>query len=63
MMGKRSKGQGTLEYILVLLAILLAVIVGSNTQVKTAIGNLFTDIQARIDDAGDRINPTVRPGG
>ncbi len=50
------KGQGTLEYILVLLAILLAVIVAANGPVKSAVGKMFQNSQNQIESATDRLS-------
>ena len=45
------KGQSTLEYILVLAAILVAVIIGANTLVKTGVNNVMTDSGNVIKDS------------
>ena len=52
----QKQGQGTLEYILVLVVILLAIIIGS-AQIKTAVsGNLFNAAQNRINKAATALD-------
>ncbi len=49
------KGQGTLEYILVLLAVLLAVIVGASGPIKTAVGKMFDNSGLQIENSTKKL--------
>ncbi|MDP3723324.1 MAG: hypothetical protein Q8R91_07500 [Candidatus Omnitrophota bacterium] len=48
-------GQSTLEYILVLAAILAAVIVGANSLIKPAVTSTMEDSQSVIETSTDRL--------
>lgn len=52
----QKRGQGTLEYILVLVVILLAIIIGS-AKIKTAVStNIFDAAQNRINKAANKLD-------
>jgi len=52
---RRDKGQATLEYILVLLVIILAIIAAANGPIKTAIGKVFDSSKSRIESAASQL--------
>ena len=52
---RRSKGQSTLEYILVLAAIIVAIIAATNTLVRPAINTAMTDSSNVITGATNRL--------
>ena len=51
----RRLGQSTLEYALVLTAIILAVAVAANGPIKTAVGKMFEDISKRITQSSAKL--------
>lgn len=53
--GHGARGQSTLEYILVLAAIILAVIVGGNTAMKGAAGKSLENAKGVINAAVNKI--------
>ena len=51
----QRRGQSTLEYILVLAAIIVAVIIGANTIIKPAVTTTMTDSKAVIEAASKKV--------
>jgi len=52
---EKRRGQSTLEYALVLTAVILAIAVAANGPIKTAVGKMFDDVKARIESASGKI--------
>ena len=52
----QKKGQSTLEYIIVLTAIVAAIIVAANTIIKHRIGNIFDHVGTQAETAVRHIN-------
>jgi len=48
-------GQSTLEYILVLAAIIVAIIVAANTAIRPAVGNSLTESGKAINSAANKL--------
>ena len=55
MIKQDEKGQGTLEYILVLLAILIAVIAGANAFIRPSVNTMFQNAGTQMDNATNRL--------
>jgi Flp pilus assembly pilin Flp len=56
MAGLRSKrGQSTLEYIIILTAIVAAIIVVANTVVKDKVTGIFTHVSTEAENAANKI--------
>ena len=53
--GTRTRGQSTLEYILVLAAIVVAIIAAANSLVKPAVNTAMTDSSNVITGATNRL--------
>ena len=54
-----SKGQSTLEYILVLAAILVAVIVAANSLIRPAVDHQMTQSQTIINSSADKLKANL----
>lgn len=52
-----ARGQSTLEYILVLSAIVAAVVVAANGVINPAVQQVITDARTTINQATDRLDP------
>ena len=53
---RRQSGQSTLEYVLVLAVIILAIVAAAAGPIRTAINGMFTDSSTRITNASGRLN-------
>ena len=54
-LGKDQRGQSLLEYAIVLTAVILAIAAAASGPITTALGNMFSDVQTKIEAASDRI--------
>jgi len=59
----RKKAQSTLEYILLLTAIVGFIIYAAKTWVKPAANSTLTAAWSVIDDAANEMTPVTPPGG
>lgn len=65
MSGKRRRGQSTLEYVIILSAVVMAVIVGINSffgkkDATGGLGKLMTQAGQRIEDESGKIASLVK---
>ena len=58
--GYQERGQSTLEYILVLAAIIAAVAIASQTVLNTGITNTMTNAGAAIEDAATTLSTRLK---
>lgn len=55
------RGQSTLEYAIVLTAVILAIGAAAQGPITEAIGKMFNDISQRIQEASGRLGPSPSP--
>lgn len=52
---RRATGQGTLEYVLILAVVILAIIAAANGPIRKAIDKMFNDSASVMESASERM--------
>ena len=57
--GLNRSGQSTLEYVIVLTAIVAAILIAASALVKPSLNKLYIDVSNTLNATGDRVANTV----